>query len=69
MGTVGYEKRSERDGQAEVLNALDPEPNRAYFRKTLPLRLRLLAKLAKSPFIFSPPLRRLVMASGVRSIS
>ena len=54
---------------AEVLNALDPEPNRAYFRKTLPLRLRLLAKLAKSPFIFSPPLRRLVMASGVRSIS
>ncbi len=51
-----------------VFNARLSEPGRAYCRKIQPLRFRLLAKIAKCPFIFSPPLRRLVMASGIGSL-
>ena len=51
-----------------VFNARLSEPGRAYCRKIQPLRFRLLAKIAKCPFIFSPPLRRLVMAGGIGSL-
>lgn len=54
---------------AKVLNSSVPDPNRAYARNTLPLRLRLLGKLVKCPAIFSPWLRKLIMMSGVGSIS
>ena len=53
---------------SNVLNGRSAAPNRAYFLATLTMRLRLLLKTAKSPFIHSPLLRRLVMASGLRSI-
>ena len=54
---------------ADALNARHPEAERAYLRNTRSLRLRLLEKTAKSPFIFYPPLRRLIMASGIGSIN
>ena len=54
---------------AAILNSDTPAPEDAYFRATLDLRLKLLGKIAKCPFIFSPPLRRLVMRSGIGSIS
>ena len=53
---------------AEILNSAQREPNRAYFLKTLPLRVKLLAKVGKCPFIFCPPIRKLVMLSGINSI-
>lgn len=53
---------------AAILNSRHPEPNRIYQRHTQDLRLKILAKTAKSPFIFQPLLRRLVMASGLGSI-
>jgi len=40
----------------------------AYSRATLPLRIKLLLKLLKCPFMYQPFLRRLVMASGLQSI-
>lgn len=43
-------------------------PHAAYLRATLPLRLRLSGKLLKCPFMYWPPLRRLVMGSGIKSI-
>ena len=53
---------------AGILNAGHRKPNRDYFRKTLPLRLKLLVKIAKCPGIFSPSIRKLVMRSGFKSI-
>lgn len=44
------------------------DPNVAYRRNTLRLRLKLAAKNLKCPFMYQPLLRRLVMASGVTSI-
>lgn len=45
-----------------------PDPNRAYLRATRALRLKLLLKEAKSPFLYRPVLRHLVMRSGLRAI-
>jgi flavin-dependent dehydrogenase len=45
-----------------------PDPNRAYRRATLPLRLKLMGKELKSPFLYRPALRKLVMRSGLRAI-
>ncbi len=39
-----------------------------YARAVLPLRIKLSAKLLKCPFMYSPALRRLVMASGLGSL-
>ncbi len=50
---------------SEVLNAKGPDPCTAYHRKTFVLRLKLYLKVLKSPFMYFPPLRKLVMASGV----
>jgi flavin-dependent dehydrogenase len=51
-----------------VLNGGHADPCAAYRRKTWPLRMKLCLKVLKSPFMYWPPLRRLVMASGLRSI-
>lgn len=44
-------------------------PNARYRRAILPLAIKLLAKNLKCPFMYSPFLRRLVLASGVGSIN
>lgn len=46
-----------------------PNPGKQYRRSTLNMRLQLFAKCLKSPFLYHPPLRRMVMASGMNSIS
>lgn len=53
---------------SEVLNAKVSDPCTAYGRKTFGLRLKLYLKVLKSPFMYFPPMRKLVMASGIKSI-
>lgn len=43
-------------------------PLRQYKKKTLSIRLKLLVKLFKIPFMYSPFLRRIIMKSGFMSI-
>ena len=45
-----------------------PSPEKTYNRLTLPLRLKLQAKLLKCPFLYRPLLRRLVMQSGLQAL-
>lgn len=53
---------------SRVLNGRSTNPNAAYQRATRPLRTKLVLKHLKSPFMYHPPLRNLVMASGLDSI-
>ncbi len=53
---------------AQILNKKAPNPNRAYFWATLSMRVKLFLKSIKSFFIFSPPLRKLIMLSKLNSI-
>lgn len=52
----------------EIFNSGVPDPCAAYHRKTLRIRLKLYLKVLKSPFMYQPLLRRLVMASGLNTI-
>ena len=54
---------------ARIFNTGSGNPNRAYFLATIGLRLKLLTKIWKCPFIFSPRLRKLVMLSGFKSVA
>jgi flavin-dependent dehydrogenase len=53
---------------AEILNAGDKNPARRYRIKTRGIRLKLLLKYLKLPFMYQPFLRKLVMKSGLQSI-
>jgi flavin-dependent dehydrogenase len=53
---------------SEVLNAKVSAPCSAYRRKTFGLGLKLYLKVLKSPFMYFPPMRKLVMASGIQSL-
>jgi geranylgeranyl reductase len=53
---------------AEVLNASLTDFERRYARQTLPLKLNILCKNLKSPFMYNSCLRRLVMRSGLNSL-
>lgn len=53
----------------QVLNSQVTNPCAAYRRRTLGLRLRLMLKILKSPFMYWPSLRKLVMATGINSIN
>lgn len=53
---------------SQVLNSNNLNPCRAYKRKTFGLRLKLFLKVLKSPLMYFPPLRKLVMASGINSL-
>lgn len=54
---------------ARILNRNPKKPNTAYYLATLSLRLKLLLKIWKCPFIFSPRLRKLILLSRLKSIS
>ena len=54
---------------ANVFNNGARDLNRAYHQKTLKIQLKLFCKNLKSPFIYHPTLRRLVMQSGIGKIS
>jgi flavin-dependent dehydrogenase len=53
---------------AAVINSRCPNPNRAYRIKTLPIRIKLLGKCLKVPFMYWPFLRKCIMKSGLRAI-
>lgn len=53
---------------ADILNRGVEDPNGAYNKKIIPMRIKILAKLIKCPFMYQPTLRKLVMQSGISSI-
>ncbi|MCL1791511.1 MAG: FAD-binding protein [Peptococcaceae bacterium] len=53
---------------ATILNANHKNPAQVYRRKTIPIRVKLLLKSMKSPFMYNPFLRKLVMKAGLSSI-
>lgn len=53
---------------SQILNSSSARPCLKYHRKTLALRLKIYLKVLKCPFMYYPPLRRLIMASGLNSI-
>ena len=53
---------------AEVLTAAPVDLHQAYRRATGCLRRKITAKLLKSPFMYRPTLRHLVMRSGLQTI-
>lgn len=54
---------------SQCLNNAGRDPNREYKKRTRGIRLKLFFKYLKRPFIFNPFARKLVMKSGVSSIS
>lgn len=54
---------------ASILNSGCANPAWKYRVKSLPTRIKLLLKYFKSPFMYNPLLRKLVMKSGLCSIS
>ncbi len=54
---------------AEVINSGIDDPSKKYAEKILPLKLKILVKIMKCPFMYSPFLRKLVMKSGISSIT
>lgn len=53
---------------ADILLRPGGNPNAAYWRATLPLRLTVAVKLCKCPFMYWPWLRRLVLRSRLQAI-
>ncbi len=53
---------------AEEMNLSLQDIERRYHRRTLPLRKNLFIKNVKSPFMFNPLLRRLIMQTGLNSL-
>ncbi len=51
-----------------ILNRGAANPLRAYKRAVAPLRRKILLRLMKSPFMYQPMLRRLVMRSGLKAM-
>ena len=51
------------------LNENEDTAHKTYRRRTRDMRLRLLAKCVKRPFMYQPFLRKLAMKSGLQSIS
>lgn len=54
---------------ADVLNLKPNLPNKKYHRATLSLRLKIILKLLKCPFMYNPSLRNLVMKSGLLTVN
>lgn len=53
---------------AKVLDSGVSDPNAAYSRKIIPMRMKILVKVMKCPFMYDPLLRSMVMKSGISSI-
>lgn len=54
---------------AEILNTHNSTANKIYGIKLIPMRIKILIKLLKCPFMYIPPLRKLIMKSGLSSIN
>lgn len=53
---------------AKILSSNTKKPCKKYYKKTLPLRAKILLKRLKEPFLYNPFLRKLIMKSGLMSI-
>lgn len=53
---------------AETLNGGCQDPNAVYAARLVPMKIKILAKVLKCPFMYRPTLRKLVMKSGISSI-
>lgn len=53
---------------SEILNKHSDDLNKKYNQKTRKLRFKLSLKLLKTPFMYNPILRAIVMKSGIKSI-
>jgi flavin-dependent dehydrogenase len=53
---------------AETINESDEDIGRRYFLRTLRIRVKLLLKILKFPFLYNGILRKLIMKSGIKSI-
>ena len=53
---------------SEILNRDPADPLKKYSRALWPLRLKILGRMGKNPFMYQPQLRRAVMASGLTSL-
>ena len=51
-----------------ILNRDAADPLKKYSCALWPQRLKVLGRMAKNPFMYQPQLRRVVMASGLRSL-
>lgn len=53
---------------AETLNSGFESSNCRYARRLIPMRLKIMLKVMKTPFMYNPFLRRIVMKSGLSAI-
>lgn len=53
---------------AETLNLGLENANRRYARRLVPMRMKIMLKVMKTPFMYDPFLRRIVMKSGLSTI-
>jgi len=53
---------------AKAINSRRKHLNRKYKAATLRIRLKLLAKCLKRPFMYRPVLRKIIMKSGIKTI-
>ncbi len=54
---------------SEVLNKNEKASERKYAARLIPMRIKIAVKLLKCPFMYCPPLRRIVMKSRLASIN
>ncbi|OCG09967.1 oxidoreductase [Gilliamella sp. wkB178] len=53
---------------ATILNSGHPKPNKNYYQRTIPLRLKLYSKIVKAKIITTPLWRQLIMRSKFQHI-
>jgi flavin-dependent dehydrogenase len=53
---------------ADIINRNSKNIGHKYFMKTLGIRIRLVIKMLKKPFMYNKLLRKLVMKSGIKTI-
>lgn len=53
---------------SKILNSGQPKPNKQYYQKTIPLRLKLYSKIIKAKILTTPIWRKLIMKSKIQHI-
>lgn len=53
---------------SKILNSSQPKPNKRYYQKTIPLRLKLYSKIIKAKILTTPIWRKLIMKSKIQHI-
>lgn len=53
---------------SKILNSHHPKPNKCYYQRTIPLRLKLYSKIIKAKILTTPLWRKIIMKSGIQHI-